>query len=254
VRWHLSNPTPKVKGARERLEFQPVPPPPPPFPTHRYRFLEMAVGLAKNVFLALLLTLITTAYATCCEKPRIRREWRSISEAERRRWVDAVKVGSSDLKQRAWTLVVADSGVVSQKGAPQGGIDPDLQHLGHQNSTRQHQQLLLRRYTGSPPPKHFTHYSPPDFVYTHMDLNPLVGVSRLRVDSLRPSRDLDPFHWSLLALAPNLHQRFRDRVTDRMQLSGSSPILGLDVGSVGSSATPPVLHHTDVPLPRRCQP
>ena len=54
----------------------------------------MAVSLAKNVFLALLLALITTVHAVPCSEPRVRREWRSISEAEREEWVAAVKVPS----------------------------------------------------------------------------------------------------------------------------------------------------------------
>ena len=60
----------------------------------------MAASLVKNVFLALLLTFITTTYAkqAHCAAPRVRREWRSISEAEREEWVAAVKVGSSDPK------------------------------------------------------------------------------------------------------------------------------------------------------------
>ena len=60
----------------------------------------MAVGLVKNAFLALLLVFITTAYAGAggCENPSVRREWRSISEAERKEWVDAVKVRSSGPK------------------------------------------------------------------------------------------------------------------------------------------------------------
>ena len=80
-----------------------------------------------------------------------------------------------------------------------------------------------------------------------MDLNPLVGVvTSDRIAGLRtpqrPAADSDPlvtsdpFHWPLLALAPHLRQRFRDRVANRMQLLGSSPVLGLDVGSVGPSA------------------
>jgi len=67
----------------------------------------MVVGLAKNVFLALLLTFITTAYANHqCAKPRVRREWRSISEAERKAWVDAVKVGRGDPRGRARRLLI----------------------------------------------------------------------------------------------------------------------------------------------------
>ena len=56
----------------------------------------MAVSLRKNLFLALLLTVITAVYASPCVDPRVRREWRSISEHERQEWIAAVKVGSNE--------------------------------------------------------------------------------------------------------------------------------------------------------------
>ena len=52
----------------------------------------MAISLTKNLLLALLLTFIATVHAGSCEKPHVRREWRSISEAEREEWIAAVKV------------------------------------------------------------------------------------------------------------------------------------------------------------------
>jgi len=62
----------------------------------------MTVALSKNIFLVVLLTFITAAYAggpgRRCENPRVRREWRSISETERAEWLTAVKVGSRDPK------------------------------------------------------------------------------------------------------------------------------------------------------------
>ena len=61
----------------------------------------MTVSFSKGVFLALLLTFFTTVYAGHCKKPRVRREWRSISEDERKEWVNAVKVRSRDPKQLA---------------------------------------------------------------------------------------------------------------------------------------------------------
>ena len=63
----------------------------------------MVVSLAKNVFFALLLTFITTVHAVPCAKPRVRREWRSISEAEREEWVAAVKVRDS-VADTLWLL------------------------------------------------------------------------------------------------------------------------------------------------------
>ena len=63
----------------------------------------MAVSLAKNVFFALLLTFIATVHAVPCAKPRVRREWRSISEAEREEWVAAVKVRDS-VADTLWLL------------------------------------------------------------------------------------------------------------------------------------------------------
>ena len=72
-----------------------------PYPTHRYWPLQMFANLAKSVSLALLLTFITTVDAHCT-KPRVRREWRSLSEAERGGWVAAVKVRSSDPKRHPW--------------------------------------------------------------------------------------------------------------------------------------------------------
>lgn len=59
----------------------------------------MAVGLSKNVFLVLLLAFFTAVHAAPtvkkggCTNPRVRREWRALSESERKDWVDAVKVG-----------------------------------------------------------------------------------------------------------------------------------------------------------------
>ena len=58
-------------------------------------------SLSKNVFLALLLTFLTTVYAAPaakkggCENPLVRREWRALSEGERKEWADAVKVGQT---------------------------------------------------------------------------------------------------------------------------------------------------------------
>lgn len=53
----------------------------------------MAVGLIRHICLALLLSVLTAAQDRHCENPRVRREWRSISETEREEWVAAVKVG-----------------------------------------------------------------------------------------------------------------------------------------------------------------
>ena len=80
----------------------------------------MVVSLVKNVFLALLLASITTVHAVPCSEPRIRREWRSISEAEREEWVAAVKVFFVE-----WSrfFMAAERGLVSQSGAPQVGFD-----------------------------------------------------------------------------------------------------------------------------------
>ena len=61
----------------------------------------MAISLAKNVSLALLFAFIATTYATHCAKPRVRREWRTLSEAERAEWLAAVNVGFGDLKWRS---------------------------------------------------------------------------------------------------------------------------------------------------------
>lgn len=64
----------------------------------------MAVGL-KNIYLALLFTFFTTVYAASetkpgtCEKPLVRREFRSLSEGERKEWIDAVKVKNHGAKQ-----------------------------------------------------------------------------------------------------------------------------------------------------------
>ena len=58
----------------------------------------MAVGLAKSVSLVLLLLFVTTVHSTRCAKPRVRREWRSLSDADRKKWLAAVNVGSSNLK------------------------------------------------------------------------------------------------------------------------------------------------------------
>jgi len=58
----------------------------------------MMMSLAKNVSLALLLAFVATTYATHCAKPRVRREWRSLSEAERAEWLAAVNVGLDDPK------------------------------------------------------------------------------------------------------------------------------------------------------------
>ena len=67
-----------------------------PSPTHRYMSLKITVSIGKGIFLVLLLASLTTVYAACCAEPRVRREWRSISETERKEWLAAVKVGSND--------------------------------------------------------------------------------------------------------------------------------------------------------------
>ena len=51
----------------------------------------------KNAFLFLFLTFIATAYGNQCTKPHVRREWRTLSKAERADWVAAVNVRSGDL-------------------------------------------------------------------------------------------------------------------------------------------------------------
>ena len=51
----------------------------------------MVASLTKYMCLALLF-LTTATQARHCANPRVRREWRSISEAEREEWVAAVKV------------------------------------------------------------------------------------------------------------------------------------------------------------------
>jgi len=52
----------------------------------------MVGGLRKKISFALL-ALDATAYgAVPCTEPRVRREWRSISETERKEWIDGVKV------------------------------------------------------------------------------------------------------------------------------------------------------------------
>ena len=87
-----------------------------PSPTHRYLSPRMTISIGKNVFLALLLAFVATVYAGGCKEPRVRREWRSISEAEREEWIAAVKVWSSH--PDVILLAVADSIVVPQEGAP----------------------------------------------------------------------------------------------------------------------------------------
>jgi len=82
----------------------------------------MAVGL-KNIYFVLLLTFFTTVYAASetkgCEKPLVRREWRSLSEGERKEWIDAVKVRILQVI----CFAVANSAVVSWQEAPQ--VFPD---------------------------------------------------------------------------------------------------------------------------------
>ena len=60
----------------------------------------MAFSLVKDVVLALLLTSVTSVYAAACKEPRVRREWRSLSEGERQEWIRAVKVGSKSCLHR----------------------------------------------------------------------------------------------------------------------------------------------------------
>ena len=93
----------------------------------------MTVSTAKNVFLALLLTFTTATYAARCAEPRVRREWRSIPEAEREEWISAVKVGCDAAKESTWWSLSAEPFVVSQKGASQAGVDADLRRVGHSN-------------------------------------------------------------------------------------------------------------------------
>lgn len=71
----------------------------------------MSARLARTVFLALF-AFITTVYADPCTAPRVRREWRSISDAERADWIAAVKVGVQC--SEVIPLEVADSVAVSQ--------------------------------------------------------------------------------------------------------------------------------------------
>jgi len=102
----------------------------------------MTASLTKGVFLALLLTFFTTVYAGHCEKPRVRREWRSISEGERKEWVDAVKC----LKK------------VPHKPALTPTINVSISQIPPMN----------------PDSSYFD-----DFVYAHMDLNPVIHFTGL---------------------------------------------------------------------------
>lgn len=109
----------------------------------------MAVGL-KNIYLALLFTFFTTVYAASetkggCEKPLVRREFRSLSEGERKEWIDAVKVKNQGAQQFA--IVIANSAaIVSRQEASQVYLDAHRQRFHLTDSAYQPQELPLRWY------------------------------------------------------------------------------------------------------------
>lgn len=67
----------------------------------------------KNLCFALLLTFFTTVYAaptvktSGCTNPLVRREWRALTDGERKEWIDAVKVGFVGSKQLALVVDLA---------------------------------------------------------------------------------------------------------------------------------------------------
>jgi len=109
----------------------------------------MAASLTKNIFLALLLTFFTTAYAAPatavkggCEKPVVRREWRALSADEREEYANAVKCLNKVPHKSSLTTVV------NLTVAQIPPINPNTSHFD-------------------------------DFVYTHMDLNPVIHFTGL---------------------------------------------------------------------------
>lgn len=108
-------------------------------------------GFTKQIVLALLLTFFTAVQAAPapadkkgCGKPLVRREWRALSEGERKEWVDAVKVGSIHPKRVCFVDV--DSLVVPPQDAPQVGVEAHWQRYPYPDSPRRHQKLVLRWY------------------------------------------------------------------------------------------------------------
>lgn len=97
----------------------------------------MAVSLARRISLALILSLITTAHAHPCANPRVRREWRSISETEREEWVAAVKVGVQGFG--VIYFAIADPTAVPQQGVPQINFETRRRRVRHPNPIRQSQ-------------------------------------------------------------------------------------------------------------------
>lgn len=102
----------------------------------------MAIGLTKQICLALFLSLIATSQALQCEHPRVRREWRSISEIEREEWIAAVKVGT---EQRIY-FVLADPVTVPQQGASQVDLETHPERVRDTDSPCQSRQFLFRWY------------------------------------------------------------------------------------------------------------
>ena len=151
----------------------------------------MATGLAKNVFLALLFTFIPTAYAARCAEPRVRREWRSISEAEREEWVAAVKVRSSDPKQHTRSLLLIPLQClkkVPHKPALTRTLDLAVSQIPPVNPNSSYFDGTWNPLLWKP----FADRSSLDFVYVHMDLNPLVGAP----DAIARLCERDAYRWA----------------------------------------------------------
>jgi hypothetical protein len=97
------------------------------------------------------------------------------------------------------------------------------------DSSCQHEQFILRRFVILPTSQNHSFHTELDWVYVHMDLNPVVGPV-----VLTPSpgqwfnTNLDPLHWLLLALASCIRQGLRNCPSGEMRIQGHSTILGLD--------------------------
>ena len=86
-----------------------------------------------------------TAQARCSD-PSVRHEWRSLTPHQRAEWITAVKVNSLGTLLAQLTLPCP----VSSRTTSQLFSGADLQHNLHRNSTRQHQQFILRRFVYTP--------------------------------------------------------------------------------------------------------
>jgi len=170
-----------------------------------------------------------------CSHPSVRREWRSLTPHERAEWITAVKVNTSGR-----VSCIADTSLPSvftrypttllwcppsTQPTPQFHPSTPAVHISTVRLYRVFSRALL--------------HTDADWVYVHMDLNPVVSPCWTHpLPRQQSNTNLDPPHRPVLTLASCICQRFRNYSSEEMRIHGHSTVLGLDARYALAMSTP----------------